>query len=274
MEVASKKISFKDKLRLIPFSDVHLGSRASNEKKFDALIKWVLEKPDTYMIGLGDYADLIIRQDLKRFSGKVAKEELMDMLDSMLNEQRNLVVCKLKPVANAGKLLGLGEGNHEDAVKRHHSYDILKDICKELNVPYLGYSFFYRLTVKKKSRQKTKNVIIYGHHGWGSSRRGGYAMNKRELIMEQYDADIVLFGHDHHKFGRRFIRLGVTSNGETKIIKKPVIIAATGSYLKTIVHGDTTYAEKAGYPPNDIGVVRIDIDLQGRDGDLDMHISE
>lgn len=274
MELHTSKVVFKEKLRLIPFSDLHLGSRAASESKFRKLVDWVLKKEDTYMIGLGDYADLVTRQDLKRFAGKCTKDDLLDMLDSAVNEQRDLVIKHLKPIADASRLLGLASGNHEYSYKKYHSFDLMKDVCKELKVPHLGYSFFYRWVISKGKGLSVRNVTIYGHHGFGSSRRSGGAMNKRELIMAQYDADIVLMGHDHHKFGSRYIRLSVSQSGVPKIIHKPVILAATGSFLKTVVEGDLTYSEQFGYPPNDIGVVRIDIDLKGHDRDLDIHVSE
>lgn len=274
MEVAASDVVFKNRLNLIPFSDLHFGSKASDEKRFDRLIKWILSKEDTYAIGLGDYSDSIIRQDLKRFSANATKDDMLIYLDNLLNEQRDLVINKLKPLADAKRLLGLGLGNHEHAISKHHSYDMMKDICRELKTPYLGYSFLYRWRIKKASDNTRRNVIIYGHHGFGASRKGGAAMNKREDILCKYDADVILCGHDHHKMGRRLIRLGITSNGEPKIIHKPVIIAATGSFMKTCIQGDTTYAEMAGYPPNDIGVVKITMDIVGKDHNLDIHVSE
>ena len=274
MQAAASKVEFDKKLRIIPFSDLHLTANASAEKKFNKLVQWILSKPDTYAIGLGDYADAVVRQDIKRYAAGVTKPELMSSLDSLLNANRDYVIKALKPLADAGRLLGLAEGNHEESIKKHHSYDILRDVCNTLNVPYLGYSFLYRLTVRKKSRDTQKNVVIYGHHGFGASRKGGAAMNRREDILCKYDADIVLMGHDHHKFGRRLIRISMTGHGKPRLVHKPVIIAATGSFLKTCIEGETTYAEKAGYPPNDLGVIRIDIDIVGESKDLDMHISE
>lgn len=272
METASKRIVFTDRIRLIPFSDLHLGSSASHEGKFKDLVKWILSKPDCYAIGLGDYADLITRQDAKRFCGTSVKREILEHIDSLLNEQRDLVVKHLKPLADAGRLLGLVRGNHEDTIHKHYSYDLMRDVCKELNVFNLGYSCFYRLHLKKKTLGVKRDIVMYCHHGFGSSRMSGAAMNKREALFARFDADIILMGHDHHKFGKRSIRIGI--DGAGRIVHKPVIIAATGSFLKTLVQGDTTYSEKFGYPPNDIGVVRIDIRFTGKNKVVDIHVSE
>ena len=197
-------------------------------------------------------------------------------IDSLVNNQRDMIIDNLRPLADAGRLLGLCEGNHETAIKKHYSFDVMKDVCRSLNTPYLGYSFFYRLTLTKGSHNTKQNVIIYGTHGFGGSRRGGGAMNRRELLMTYYNADIILMAHDHHKFGRRFIRLGISACDKPRLVKKPVIIAATGSFKKTLVEGHTTWEETMGFPPNDIGVVRININIkyEGKNEKLDMHISE
>lgn len=254
--------------------DIHLGSRACDEKRLDKLIGWVLNKEDTYVIGMGDYVDGILRQDLKRFMGTAIKEELRDMLDSMINEQTRMVVKKFKSLADEGRLIGMAEGNHEYSIKQHHSYDILKEICSQLSVPFLGYSFFYRLTLKKANTATKRNLVIYGHHGHGTGRKVGSSTNRLVDGITSYDADVHLMGHDHQKLGKRYIRLGVTSKGNCKLVHKPVVLARTGSFLKTCVVGDTTYAEKAGYPPNDLGVVRIDVRFVGEEKEMDIHISE
>jgi hypothetical protein len=274
MEAVADRLEFKDSLTLIPIGDIHLGSPACDSQKLSETIKWVLGRPDTYVIGMGDYADLVVRQDLKRFTGSCVSEDMRDWLDGILNQQRRLVVEKFKPLAEAGRLLGLAEGNHEASIKKHHSYDIMKDICSMLETPYLGYSFFYRLTLKKKNLGVKRNLIIYGHHGFGGGRKPGSSVNRLLDSANSYDADIVLSGHDHQKLGKRHIRLGVTQNGEPRIVHKPVVLARTGTFLKTAINGHTTYSEQFGFPPTDTGVVRIDVRIKGRQKELDIHVSE
>jgi hypothetical protein len=70
------------------------------------------------------------------------------------------------------------------------------------------------------------------------------------------------------------IRLGIDESNPPNIVHKPVIVAATGSYLKTAIKGDTTYSERKGYPPTDLGVIKIKITFIGHDKVLDMHVSE
>jgi predicted MPP superfamily phosphohydrolase len=274
VEILAKSIAFKDKLNIIPLSDLHLGARSCSERKLDSLLNWVLNKEDTYTIILGDIVDAITRQDLKRFTEHTIKSELLTQLDSLLNAQRDLAVKKLRPLADAGKIISIGMGNHEYSIAKHYSFNITKDICQELNVNYGGYSSFTRLTVKKRGRDAKKNVIILCHHGWGASRRSGGALNKRENLLLYFNADIILLGHDHQKFAKRLIRLDITRRNTPKLVHKPVIIAATGSFQKTYSEGEITYAERMGFQPSDLGVVKITIDIKGEDKTLDLHCSE
>ncbi len=259
-------------MRLIPTGDWHLGSRACDEKKLDALLQWILKKEDTYLLGMGDYVDAVIRQDLKRFTGTTIKEELLDVLDSLLNEQRDTVIKKLKPLAERGKILGLACGNHEDTIKRNYSFDIMADICKSLNVPFLGYSFIYKLGLKKKNNGTRRTIDIYGHHGWSSCRTSGGSLNQLERTLGEFDVDMVLMGHDHQKVGKRIPRMRCNDN--MRMVARPIVLARTGSFLKTYIEGDTTYSERKAYRTTDLGVVRIDIRFQGDNKDIDIHVSE
>ena len=273
MEVAARDITFNNYLTIVPISDLHLGSSACDVTKLEATRKWVLEKPDRLVIGVGDYADLILRQDMKRFEAGCTNIKAKD-LDQMLNIQRDMVIDFFKPLADAGRLLGLGEGNHEYEMHRRHSFDLMSDVCKKLKVPNIGYSFFYRLSLKKKRGGVVRNCVIYGHHGFGGGRKPGASINKLVDMSTVYDADIIISGHDHYKLGKRLIRLCVTPSGKPRIINKPVVIARTGTFLRTSIEGFTTYSEKNGFPPTDTGNVRIYINFKGHEKNLDIHVSE
>ena len=229
---------------------------------------------------MGDYMDAVLRTDLKRFSGNCTKEDLMDMLDSAINEQRDLVIRKFGRLSDAGRLLGMLEGNHEETIKKHHQFDVMKDITERLKVPNLGYSCFFRLALVKATKKgTTRNVLIYAHHGHGSSRRTGGSVNRFDDVVKNNEADIYLMGHDHKKWGKREIRLYL--NKANQLAYKPIILGRTGSFMKTAVSGLTTYSEKANYPAVDLGVIKITINLKHTQNnkisdrhELDMHISE
>lgn len=223
---------------------------------------------------MGDYGDFITKADTKRFMGSAIKKEDRESIDEIIDIQVQRIVDKFMPIKH--KILGLCEGNHEWEMRHRHSTNIVKRVCKELGVPFLGYSFFYRM-VLKNTVGHTRNVIVYGHHGFGGGRTKGGTVNNIENLIKSYDADIYLMGHVHKKFGTRSIRLGMSERGKDKLHHKPMVVAATGTFMKTSVPGDLTYSEKFGYPPTDLGVVKIDITMK-RDGEqrrvVDLHVSE
>ncbi len=224
------------------------------------------------MLGMGDLVDLIIWQDLKRFSGTTIKKELLQNLDRTLNDQRDMVVRKLKTLAERDKILGLACGNHEEKIKKKYSFDIMADICKFLNVPFLGYSFLYRLGLKKQNNGTRRCVDIHAHHGWSACRTKGGSVKQVEDFAKSMVADIHLMAHDHKKWGTRDVQL--RANNDMRMVDKPTILARTGCFLRTNIEGDTTYSERMGYNPMDLGVVRIDMSFQGDNKDLNLHVSE
>ena len=61
----------------------------------------------------------------------------------------------------------------------------------------------------------------------------------------------------HRKQSDRIPRLGVV--GET-LVSKPIMLGMCGTFLKTYSKGtDATYSEKKGYPPVEIGGLRLNI---------------
>lgn len=272
MEVANRTIEFGDRVTLIPIGDIHLGSKGCDKKRATKIIDWILARPDTYAVGMGDYADLIPRQDSRRFDADNIDPALLSNLDNIIPAQRDMVLELFGDLSRAGKLLGMLGGNHEQAIKKNYSMDFMDEVCKGLDTPNLGYSCLYRLTLR--SHLATRNIIIYLHHGHGANRRSGAGLNRLEDAMMSYEADIYLMGHNHDKIGKRKIRLSTTSKGKSRLVSKPCILGRTGTFLRTAETGSTSYAEIAGYPPTDLGVLRIDIRFQGKHSEIDLHVSE
>jgi hypothetical protein len=73
-----------------------------------------------------------------------------------------------------------------------------------------------------------------------------------------FNADIILFGHDHNKMADYIPRMELTNNkGCLKVKSKKILIARTGCYLKGYEAGRVSYATKALYPPTDLGSLTI-----------------
>lgn len=250
-----------------------MGSRACDENKFDALLRYILNKEDAYTVLIGDMVDAVVRQDLKRFMGKCTTDDILNALDEALNIQRDMYIKKFKPLADAGKIIFVGEGNHEYEIKRNHSFDITRDVCKELGVPYGGYATFCNLFLQRGKGNTSRLLRIFSHHGFGSSRRTGMALNKIEQLVINHKADIYIIGHSHKKVASKEVKVYVTETMNPVLKYKPMIFASAGTFLKTYLQGSTTYSEKAGHPPVPLGVVKIIVSLDGNK-EFNIHVSE
>lgn len=274
MEVYTRTVAITDKLTLVPFGDAHLGARACDNKKVKRALQRILDTPDAYVIGMGDYIDLVTRQDLKRFAAGGIAPSLVDQIDTLVDAQRELLIETLKPLAEAGRILGLCEGNHESEITKRYSTSVVREVCKVLNVPYLGYSCLYRLHITRRGRKMGRNLIIYAHHGFGGGKTMGAAINRRVGLVQDFDADIYLMGHDHAYLTGIKPRLSISSYGAPRLIAKPVACVATGSFLKGYEQGTTTYVEKAGLSPVMLGTPTIEVSFAGHKEELEIHVSQ
>lgn len=273
MEVAGAYIKFQNSFKLIPLFDMHIGAAACDENKLRKTIARINDTPDCYTIIGGDMADAILRQDMKRFMSGCANSEIQDALDDTLNITTRQVVDFLKPLAEAGKILGIMSGNHEISMQKHHSYNLTRAVCEALNavsevhIPNLGYSCLYRITLEGSKTTTRRNWVLYCHHGFGGGRKKGSSINNLIGLQESIEADCYIMGHDHKRIATRGTRLSITHKGEPRLVARSVAFVRAGTYLKSYLgDGLTTYSEQAGYPPVPTGSVLIDVSLGRKDG--------
>jgi len=235
------RLTGKDKLTIVPFGDVHLGSPNCAWKKFSEMLKWAEKEKDLYLIGMGDLFDVILADD-KRYN---AEEPQMPLLRAI-----EIMVEALKPLAKKGKLIGLHTGNHEHHMIRKGVGSPVEDVCNRIECKYLGYSAFTR--VEAINKNKTQNsLVIYSHHGWFSGRKRGSKINNLEDLSMHWDADLYLCGHSHDLFSSKRVFIGWYG-------QKIRAFLNTGTFLKTSGWNTTNYSERAGYPPQKLGIARIE----------------
>jgi hypothetical protein len=203
-----------------------------------------------------------------------ANQEIQDALDDTLNITTRQVVDKLKPLAEAGKILGIMSGNHELSMQKHHSYNLTRAVCEGLNsvspdhIPNLGYSCLYRVTLKKANHGSKFNWVLYSHHGFGGGRKKGSSINNLIGLQESVEADCYIMGHDHKKIATKGTRLSISKSGKPILLSKQISFARAGTYLKSYLDGGrVTYSEQAGYPPVPTGSIMIEVGIHRRDRD-------
>jgi hypothetical protein len=248
-------------IKIACVSDIHFDSRFCDRRKFRADVRRWGKMKNTFLLGVGDYTEMIANTDPRyRPSGQGAPER-DDQIDWSLDQ----IAEALEPMR--GRILGLGRGNHEDNFLKRHGVNLVRRLADRLDTEDLGFSWMLRLklgepTAPPRKWQRSRSVYIYGHHGWGGgSRTAGGNVTKFERLRGSYDADIFLVGHVHQKHTDRYVRIGMAGDS---LLAKPQIVAICGTYLRTLSDGpDPSYAEAKGFPPAEIGSIMIHIKPKG-----------
>ena len=243
MEKHKITISNKDVITIVPFGDVHLGSPNCDWNKFWRFIKWA-EKEDLYLIGMGDIFDVILATD-KRYSAEERQLPLLNAIDT--------IVKTLEPLAKQGKIIGLHRGNHEQKMADIGVGDPILNVCARLGVKFLGYSSFIKIVAKRgfKKGVEVNTLVIYSHHGFFSGRKRGSKINNLEDLSTYWIADLYLVAHSHDLFSSKRVCIDFNGQHERAFLN-------TGAFLKTAEIGTCNYSERAGYPPQKLGIARIE----------------
>ena len=280
-----------DVIRLWVLADWHIGNRDSRKGLLREHIAAIEADPNSYWIGLGDYADYISPSD-PRFDPESIEEDISardtGRLGKVLTDK---VLALMEPIK--GKCVGLAYGNHEWKYMRNkEQQDLHGYLCTALGVPNLGYSFRVDLTVeyvgakhwrpdvssvgvegrvgKRHSAGTTDpnkaqwRVRIFGHHGAGGAATFSGKANRLERFMNYFDADLYLCAHVHEEMARPRTRIGTNSRA-TQIIEMPQLGIITGSYLNSYGQGTHAgYYERWGGAPSFCGAAIVNIDVPNR----------
>lgn len=250
-------------------SDVHKHNPAHHEDLWYGCIDNCLSDPDGYMIIKGDLYEAVLSDDYR-----YSKEYDEDMRSSFITDQRRALVNDLMRIAESGKLLAIGEGNHE---RKHLRFGPLaKDVVDEINdrigkkaVDYMGY------TSKIAYRDKGGNLLFkhYATHGSISLTSNAkdpiqrdanlQASLKNKMAPLAGDCAYMSMGHTHKDIiVKPVAHTYLYDDGENiksaqwqckqtdrSIHPDHRWYCNTSSFLKTQVIGTDTYSEIAQYPP-------------------------
>ncbi len=261
MEVVIREVHYKrpDNFYLYPFGDSHLGATEASERALShKVIECANRGHNGLALGLGDWGESITSKD-KRFrtNGLAPWVEKRNIIESERDKCKEI----FRPLKEEGQLIAIGTGNHEEEIHDRHDDDLVRNLCKDFQVPYAGYHAFIILKFIRAGRT-THYLKIHTWHGAGGAQSEGGRLMRLMRLVNDVEADIYLMGHLHAMTSHTPDRL-VERNGRIKSIKLAATI--TGSWLKTYNQPhegeiqDPTYGEKKGYKPSRIGcpIIRI-----------------
>lgn len=240
----SSLLTPKEKFYLEPIACIHVGNKGFEQEKFDERIQAILEEPNRYTVLMGDLHDAIYPSaNEKRYD-----PDTIDMRFWPPQKGYKWLEKKLKPLADKNKILGISEGNHDRTLFKRFGHNYIKELCDNLEVPYLGYVWFLKLKFPNK-----QSYIINGAHGHYSGRDFGGNINHLGKLRMGYDADIFLRAHSHQiGFHDKKIE---TFNGS-----KMIYFASVGSFLNAFKEGQISYAEEADLLPLPTGTISFSMD--------------
>lgn len=223
-------------------SDTHIGARNVDYELIQDTISDGVKRKARFLIN-GDVFDMILVQDRKRFRADCIHPRLAGKSD-LIDQAVNWGVEIFKPAADLIDMVGVG--NHEEAIVKYHSKDVIKQFVAELKrhrrridhtIHYGGYTGFvdYRFRWGTKYKGQTsadsKRFVIYYHHGSG----GGAPVTKGMIDFSRkgwVDSDVIWHGHKHHQLAAKIQRVGCPVNGYEPTVKD-VRHIQTGSYFDT-----------------------------------------
>jgi len=184
-EVRLRVAEGKNWAGFIPVADIHAGKQGCRFAKLRALVAWGMEHPGYYFGGLGDWANCptIHSPEADQLGEQVCT----------LNQSLAALYWLWKPIADAGRLLGIANGNHEKRIAKATGQDLspMKYLAERLNVSYWGYETPLMMHVGECT------YCTYLHHGTGGGQTLGYILATLERMAWNNDADAILMAHRH-----------------------------------------------------------------------------
>jgi len=227
-------------LIIVPITDVHLGHKEANIELFKGYIRYILETPNAVTVLNGDLAETATKVSV----GKAMFEEAFNF-----PEQMKMLEELLKPLAEAGKILGCGPGNHEERIANMIGINPMRMLAEKLEVPYFGYQGFFRVGVADQVYK-----IVAFHGAGGGSTTGSKANTAEKMNKVLGNADLYISGHTHGRQSHTDLIFMMDDTSDVLIPHKRTYVVG-GSFVD---YWDS-YPEMKGLAPALTGLVRCEL---------------
>ncbi len=237
----------KDYAEIVFFGDVHLGAHTCELQKAQDMLDYCL-KNHIYVLGMGDQIECGLSNSV---GGGVYAQKLNPQ------QQMEDVIEMFRPLAEAGLLLGMHNGNHCNRIYINTGIHIMKIISGILNVPYLQDACWSLFKVGKQ------NYTCYSMHGTGGSRLFHTKLKRVSDVSHYFNAHIVAHAHVHQIATSMAERQYVDLRSKT-IAKMKQYLILTGHYLGYF----NSYAQMMGLPPSKTGSPKAKLYADKHDVDI------
>ena len=226
-------------VNILPLADTHIGDLHCDMSLILETVARIQHTPNYYTILDGDLMNTAI-------AGSKS-----DSYAETLTPSEQLKKCTeiFGGLADAGKILAVLPGNHEERVSRSVGVDMTELLCRELGIedyysPTSALVFLRFGQNAKKGRRYKIVYSIYCNHGRGGGRRPGGKINALEDMARIVTADIYLMGHTH--MPAVFRQAHYIATPQCTISKREQVFVNTASFLDW----NGSYGDRAGFVPN------------------------
>ncbi len=230
------KVNKKGYAELLFLGDVHHGHPNCNIEKVKENINYCI-KNKVYVILMGDLLEAGTRTS-------VGDSVYMQSLNPQ--EQHDEIEDIMRPLAEAGLVVGCHIGNHEARILKDTSVNLTKMLCKTLKMPYLGsasWSIFY---------VGNQSYTVYSMHGTTGSKFIYTKIKALIDISHNFHADIMAMGHTHD-IADEVTYVQLPERKTKKIVEHKKYHILTGHYLGY----DGSYAQDKGFSIGKIGSPKV-----------------
>lgn len=216
-----------DSADLLVIADLHIGDPLVQMTAVKSRIDYALQHDSCYVILNGDLIN------------NATKTSVSDIYAEIHSPQQAIdkAVDLLRPLAQAGKILCITDGNHERRTYKNDGISPTRIIADRLGITdkLAETSACLHLNVGKQP------YTVYCTHGSGGGRMISGKMLKLDRLADVVDADIFVMSHVHQPgaYRRGYFRV---KNGKSILIEKLFVLTAA-----TLGYGG--YADLAGMQP-------------------------
>tara|TARA_R110002051_G_scaffold321801_1_gene410471 strand:- start:429 stop:1310 length:882 start_codon:yes stop_codon:yes gene_type:complete len=205
------------KVRVHCLTDIHVGAREFDLKKFREAVVKIAEDPNAVWFGNGDLIELI-----------PPNYKISQRGQSIPPDEQYLTFLKLiAPIKN--KCLFIRGGNH-DFIRSFNilDFDVCRTLAAEMNVPYFIYPGYTEINVRGKV------WYLVSGHGKSGGKNGDLELDKLAAVYTE--GDVFVLGHNHQLYAKPVD--SIKPDGDEESLKRRWYVRG-GSFLR--------YAEYARY---------------------------
>lgn len=231
-------------IEVVFVSCLHVGAAEHDRELFIKYRDWVLEKPNRYVITLGDLGDYSLPTHISQTMWKQ---------DTLPEKQIYDIVELFKPIKD--RILAMYDGNHENRIWKKTSLNPGRIIAQMLDAPWMGYGGYLTVMLGLHSY---RFFLIHGE-------RGGQPEYGLRVAIERgwgAAADITVMGHLHCFAYKDFYRNELHASGTYEMVRKTGV--RTASFQR-----DPDYAFKKMYEPSICGASIIKLYKNQKHWDVD-----